>query len=236
MTVFNKKIEPKLMDARVRKLFSGKGWLAGRSERARRLILPCGRRRQYSAGETVYRIGDAPEGLYGLINGGVSVSIPNDVGTDYAVYQASPGFWIGDLALFADQRRLVTVVATEDTEMLHLPRAKLVPLVKEHPQLIRDFYALSHVNMALALRLLANMAIPDTKKRLAAWLLFSDEGLEPSQAWIEISQERLASMVAMSLPTVQRLLKGLSDKNLVEVGYGRLRICDRAALAKFVQD
>lgn len=236
MTGFSKKIDSKLSDKRIRDMFSERGWLAGRSERARRLILSCGRRRNYVAGEAVYRIGDRPEGLYGLINGGVSVSVPNDVGTDHTVYQASPGFWIGDLALFADQHRLVTVIAVADTEMLHLPRARLVPLVKENPQLIRDFYALSHVNTALAMRLLANMAIPNAKKRLVAWLLFSDEGLEASQEWIVVSQERLAAMVAMSLPTVQRLLKSLSARNLVEVGYGRIRIRDRGALANFVQD
>ncbi len=215
--------------------FSKRGWLAGRSENARRLILSCGRVRRYEEGETIYHIGDPPEGLYGLIKGGVIVTIPNDAGTDFAVYQSTNGFWIGDLALFADQVRLVSVVASEDTEVLFLPSRRIQKLVGEHPELIQDFYALSHVNMAIALRLLANMAILDTKKRMAAWLLFSNDGLGENETWIPTSQERLAAMIAVSVPTAQRLLKSLAGLNLVEIGYRRLRVRDRAALVDYLR-
>jgi CRP-like cAMP-binding protein len=235
MTYSDKKISGTHASREVLAFLSNSGWLAKRPAKSKKLILACGRMRHYQAGETIYRIGDPPQGMYGLVKGGIIVSIPNDAGSDFAVYQSSNGFWIGDLAIFASQIRLVTVVAAEDTDVLFLPQPKIEALVKDHPALIEDFYALSHLNMAIALRLLANMAIPDTKKRLAAWLLFSDDGLEHSGDWISVPQERLAAMIAVSMPTAQRLLKQLVALDLVETGYGRIRVRDRSALVRYLE-
>jgi CRP/FNR family cyclic AMP-dependent transcriptional regulator len=37
-------------------------------------------------------------------------------------------------------------------------------------------------------------------------------------------------MVALSLPTLQRVLRRLQDGGLIELGYGRIRILDRRGL------
>lgn len=214
-------------------LFSRSGWMSHRTEPVRRLLLSLGRARSFDAGETLYRIGDAPDGIYGLIRGRICISIPNDAGSVMDCYMGNPGFWIGDLALLAKSARLVTVTAEVPSDVWYLPQAALLELLRPHPELVADFYALNHINTATALRLLANLAIPDNARRLAAWLLFTDEGLGDSAAWIETSQDQIGMMNAMSLATVRRSLKRLEDLGLIELGYCQLRIQDRTRLSEF---
>lgn len=216
-------------------VLGAKGWLSSRPEKSRDLILSCGRMRRYGAGEAIYHIGDKAEGMYGLVRGSVAISIPNDAGSAFVATQATQGFWIGDLALFADSKRLVSVSALVPCDVLFLQQAKLEELLQQHPELIADFYALSHQNTATALRLLANLAIAQSDKRLAAWLLNADRNLGAADNWITLTQEQIAMMVAMSLPTLQRLVKKFSHQNLLEVRYGRLRVCDREGLARFAE-
>jgi CRP-like cAMP-binding protein len=212
------------------------GWLAGRSQASQRRILSCGRPRHFAKDEALYHFGDSSRGVYGIVAGNVSVSIPNDVGAAQTVYLATPGFWIGDAALFSDQTRLVTVIAETEVDALFLPKAQLDDLVREHPDLLRDFYALSHLNLNVALSLIANLVTPNAAQRLAAFLLNVDERQVNPGDWIQVAQDRLASMVALSTPTVQRHLRNLSAAGLVEIGYGRMRVIERAALRRFLME
>jgi CRP-like cAMP-binding protein len=213
-----------------RKILERKGWLATRSEDARELLLSCGRERSYSPGEALYRYGDSAQGMFGLISGQVLVSVPSDAGTEFRIFQGTPGFWVGDLALFTNRMRLVSVTAVKQSRVMFLPGPRLQELVLSHPGLYEDFYALSQANFTIALRLLANLSIPQSGKRLAAWLLMNDEGLGAQGDWIEVSQENAAQICAMSLPTAQRILRRLVANGLIELGYGQIRVIDRDRL------
>ncbi|MEY8838219.1 helix-turn-helix domain-containing protein, partial [Cribrihabitans sp. XS_ASV171] len=67
-------------------------------------------------------------------------------------------------------------------------------------------------------------------RRLILRLLMFEERINPADGWLEIGQEDLAAMVAVSVPTLQRKLRSLSEAGLIEQGYGRVRILDRARL------
>ncbi|WP_424968241.1 Crp/Fnr family transcriptional regulator [Dinoroseobacter sp. S375] len=212
------------------------GWLSGRTPEVQARILEGGRLRSFAPGETVYRVGDTSEGLYGLARGNVTIAIPNTIGSEHTIYQATPGFWIGDLALFSKQRRLVTVLAVSEVEVYFIPQPKLAALVRDEPGMLREFYALSHVNMELQLNILANLSIPNSEKRIAAFLLYSNSVQAEPGAWLETPQDRLATMTALSLPTVQRLVKRLASLGLIEIGYGRIRVQDAEALARYAAE
>lgn len=217
-------------------ILSNTGWLKDRSPSARDLILSCGRIRRHAANETIYHVGDPADGLHGLVEGGVQITLPSDDGTDFVGHREDAGFWIGDLALFAEQKRLVSVFTTRPSLTLFLPQPRLLSLVSAHPELFRDFYALSHANTAIALRLLANLSVSNSEKRLSLRLLHYAEITQDQDGWIKIPQEMLARMVAVSLPTLQRILRRLGDQGLVEVGYSRLRVLDRERLVTACQD
>jgi len=206
------------------------GWFGTRSDAFKRDLLECGIEKTFESGETLYLHGDPANGVYAVLRGGLQITAPADDGRDFVLHREGAGFWIGDLALFADAPRLVSVVATQLTQALFFPQARIAQLIRQKPEYIRDFYVLSHENMQTALRILANLAVTGTEKRLVLRLLHLDEGSAKSDGWIVVSQEELAEMVAVSQPTLHRCLRRLADLGHIELGYGRVRLKDRRAL------
>lgn len=212
------------------KLLLGSGWFGTRSKRFQKDFLDCASTRQFKPGESLYNYGDSANGIYAVLVGAVQVTAPADDGQDFVVHRQGEGFWVGDLALFADASRLVSVVATQPTRTLFFPGPRIDRLIHENPDYVRDFYALSHENMQTALRIMANLAVTGTEKRLVLRLLHLDEGTSRSDGWIVVSQDELAAMVAVSQPTLHRNLHRLADMGLIELGYGRVRLKDRRKL------
>jgi sulfate permease, SulP family len=99
--------------------------------------------RQLSAGEAVFRQGDAGDGLFVLTQG--SVSVISRQGTQTQRYLSlSPGMMLGETALLDGGTRSADAVADTPAQLHHLSRGALQTLEREHP--------------AIALRLHANMA------------------------------------------------------------------------------
>lgn len=217
-------------------LLSGRGWLATRPPDFCRALLARAVPRSYVAGEAVYRHGDPADGLHGVCEGTVRISIPADNGQEFEAHRDSAGFWIGDLAQLSGETRLVSVFATTPLRMLYISTQRMNDMVLKNPAFIQHFYALSYENTRTTLRLLANMAVAQTDSRLCLRLLHLDETLADGEGWMAVSQGNLAAMIAVSMPTLQRALRRLTDAGTVELGYGRLRLLDRAALLAHGQD
>jgi CRP-like cAMP-binding protein len=209
-----------------------RGWLASRDPAFQQQVLASARLQSYAPKQALYRVGDEPDGLYGVVAGSVSISVPTDNGLDYLAVRADPGFWIGDLAFFSEQKRLVTVTAATEVKALFISTINMRAIVNADPGRYRDFYALTHENMALTLRILGNMATPGSDHRLGLRILQHDDMHPAPGAWLEYSQDELAQMLAMSAPTLQRALKRLSQAGMIEVGYARIRVIDRDRLIR----
>jgi len=212
-------------------LLESAGWLAARDARKRRDLRTIARRRTCEPGDYLYHAGDTADGVYGLVRGTLDILIPRLDGEEQLVHRAEPGFWVGDLALFARQQRLIGVRAAARSDMVYLPQDQLRRLIRQDSELIADFYMLTHANMTTALQLLGTLAVPGAEKRLALRLLLQSEATREDDGWIHLSQECLAEFVALSPQSVRRALHGLKARGLIDIGYGKFRIVDREALA-----
>lgn len=225
------KIKPSDIEAITRN-----GWLSGRDDRFRRALLAHAHLRAFQTEETLYHHGDPADGLYAILSGAVKLTIPADDGQQYTAHRDGIGFWIGDLAMMSDQTRLISVVATQPTRTLFVSSMRIAGMVAETPNFYRDFYALEHENMRTALRIIANLGVSRADQRLALRLLHLEETLAGGDKWIDLSQDDLAKLAVVSVPTIQRALRKLSRAGLVEIGYARVRIINRAALLKLCQN
>ncbi len=212
-----------------------RGWFASRSRTFQNDLIGAAIQRDFQPGEALYRVGDRGEGLYGILSGAVQVTVPADDGQEFTAHRDEAGFWIGDLASLSDGTRLVSVEATIPTRTLFVSNSRIEQMLDRQPLYWRDFYALTHENMQTALRILANLAVTRADRRLALRLLHLQEAVASTSGWIEISQDALASLVAVSVPTTQRALRGFADEALIELGYGRIRVLDSAALLERCQ-
>ena len=156
-------------------VLAAQGWFSQRSKATRARLSAIAKLRSFAKNELIYLAGDAPNGVFGLVSGSLNVSFPRGDGEDYTLHRAGFGFWIGDLALFSSGVRLVSVRATEPSLMVHLPVSDLAGLLNDDPRLYADFYALTYENFKTAFRIISNLAIASTEKRLADRLVMEAE-------------------------------------------------------------
>lgn len=212
------------------------GWFSEISPQVRALLVPLARVRRYRRGATVYSVGDRPDGVHGLVAGTVDVSIPGEQGLEFTIHRAEPGFWVGDLALFSDAPRLISLRAAQPTVMVYLDGRLLRALAEREPPVLRAVYALNHLNFATALRLVANLGVASSEARIGLRLLYHLETAPQADGWLNLSQAALSEMLGLSPPTVQRSLKRMQELGLIEGGYGRVRVRDRVGLMRFCGD
>jgi CRP/FNR family transcriptional regulator, cyclic AMP receptor protein len=214
------------------RILERQGWFSQRSKETRAVLGSIARLRSFAKAQAVYLAGDAPNGVFGLVSGSLNISYPRADGEDYTVHRAGSGFWAGDLALLSHKQRLVSVHAAEPTVMVQLPGAELRKLVRNDPRLYADFYALTYENFRTAFQVIANLAIASTEKRVADRLVLEVDSRGDADGWISLSQPELAKLVAVSLPTLQRVMRRLAKAGLVQRSYARLQVLDRNALAQ----
>jgi len=93
-------------------------------------------------GETLFKAGDAPDGMFVLLEGALSVQVGGQV-----VEHATRGAIIGEMALIDQSPRGATVVATEAASLAKLDERRFQRLIQQNP-----FFA-THVMKTLADRI-----------------------------------------------------------------------------------
>jgi CRP/FNR family cyclic AMP-dependent transcriptional regulator len=213
-------------------VLTARGWFSQRSKATRACLSAIAKLRNFAKDELIYLAGDAPNGVFGLVSGSLNVSFPRSDGEDYTLHRAGAGFWVGDLALSSSGVRLVSVRAAEPALMVHLPVHDLAGLLRDDPRLYADFYALTYENFKTAFRIISNLAISSTEKRLADRLIMEVESRGDAEGWIPLSQPELAKLLATSVSTLQRLMRRFVSAGLVRNSYARIQVMDRDALVR----
>lgn len=210
-------------------IFRQSGWASEIREDKREAILNFGKIKTFKAKSAVYSAGEMSDGLYGVLQGVVELTHPNELGEMVAFHQVEPGYWIGDLAHLAQKERLITISTVTDAVLLHLDASAIDYLLKQHPTLITDFYRLTYQNVRLALRLISSLSASQNTRAIVMRLLIHDDGSNPAP-WFVLTQKSLAEMTGISYPTVRRVIRPFLDNGWVEAANGRMRVINRAAL------
>jgi CRP/FNR family cyclic AMP-dependent transcriptional regulator len=205
------------------------GWLASCRTDVRSALRSIAVLKSFASGDYLYHVGDKSNGVFGIVSGALDSLIPRTDGEVIVVHRSASGTWIGDLAFYAGQVRLISLRAGTALTAVQLPQRKLTRLTGEKPELIADFYRLSYENMATTLALLGNLATPRAETRIARRLLILQHA-KPGE-WIELGQESLAELVALSSQSVRRALHSFEKRGLIELSYRKLRIIDMSGLA-----
>ncbi len=88
----------------------------------------------YLPDETIVREGDIGDKLYIVLSGDVAIRKKTPQG-DKELARLQIGQLFGEMALFGDERRSATVVATSDARLLSLDRDRFHSLASQRPEI-----------------------------------------------------------------------------------------------------
>lgn len=217
------------------------GWLRQTPTAFQCAVLDRCRLERFKAGVTIYSIGDKPGGMFGIASGCIGISMAPQERGPYTAHLATPGSWFGQASAFTRQPRMVGLVATRDTELLHLPLRAIDEIVKRDPSAWRLFglITIDHLNVAIGGS--DDLMIRDHTKRFVAVLLrigncrlVSPRKRGPIE--IDMNHEDLAHMANVARTTAGAILRRLEADGHLALSYRRISILAPDALREMLRD
>jgi CRP-like cAMP-binding protein len=217
----------------------GADWplLRSLSDEDRRRVLAMARRRRFARREILFHEGDPGDTLHLIDKGRVAIRITTPMGDAATVGVLGRGDVVGEMAVLEEgRRRGATVIALEATETLSVDRGQFLELRRRYPSV--DLFVfdvlMAHIRR-VNVQLMEALFVPVDRRVVRRLLSLADvyaardqvDGVE-----VVLTQDDLASLAGTSRATVNRVLRQAEEAGAVSLSRGRIRVTDRALLAK----
>ena len=215
----------------------GTDWFGQLPVPVQQAMQACMRRQKFNAGQAIYVEGDRGEAVYRIVSGKVRIRTLSSCGKEVLMVIWGPGHCIGSLSVLDGGRRQNDAIADGPVVLDTLPLADFHRLAMLHVEVyravatscamwIRDIHTMFAGGFTLEERL---------ARRLDFLLDFGTSYPDHSAAGslrIDLTQEMLASSVAVSRQAISKLLRKWQDAGVIDFHYGSVLVLDRSRLRR----
>ncbi len=191
--------------------------------------------RQLNDGQPLFFRGDAPDGLYAVLNGTLRVSGVSQDGKEALLTLLEPTAWFGEISLFDRLPRTHDVSAQGHATVLFIRMTDLDQLLQTEPIGWQHFGVLMAFKTRLFMINMEDLALLPPEGRLARrlfWMAQSSVQEQPDgRVKLVVNQANLAAMLSMSRQTANRALMALQQSGVVMASYGSIEVLDTERLA-----
>lgn len=179
---------------------------------------------EFGRGDAVFLAGRRPEAVWIVRSG--SVGLFAGAAPDRVILSVlRPGDLDGDLGILMDMPSPYAGEALEDTVCLRFGAVEFDRLFTSHPALARRWLTAIAARLASSQQRLVDLLGAPLAQQVARVLL--DEAVNDE---LPYSQATIAALLGARRPSVNKALKDLQHRRLIEVGYRTIEILDHAGL------
>lgn len=197
-------------------------------------LLALAQLRRLRGGQRLFARGDAPDGLYGVVDGAMRIGGLAESGKEAVLALMEAPHWFGEIALFDGQPRTHDAWAEGRVTLLHVPQQALLALLEAQPVHWRAFALLMAHKLRLTFVVMEETALLPAAARLARRLVTMAEGYgdwkDRNRRMLHVPQEQLALMLSLSRQTVNQILKQFEAQHAIVLLRGGIEITDIAKL------
>ncbi|WP_162932210.1 Crp/Fnr family transcriptional regulator [Solimonas sp. K1W22B-7] len=202
------------------------------------LLAGLGLRRSLQAGEYLYRVGAAAEGFYRLDRGRLRLGATHGL-REFTIAYVDPGDWVGEVPLLDGLPHASDAQATDDSELLMVPKRRFEDLLEREPGLHRHFSRRLAFAMRLSVSYYGDLAALPLPARLAKRLLelaaqYGERGDGGLRIGLRLPQQLLADMMATSRQSISKELKAWEARGWIAMKYNTLILQQPEALRQLV--
>ena len=189
--------------------------------------------RSVRGGDVIFREGDKADGLYGVLDGRVIVTLGSPAGKELTLNSFGPGAFFGEIAFLDGLGRTATAVAREPSLLIFLGRTAFLPFLRRRPEAALRTIAYLCTQLRRTTQQVQDTTFLDVPTRLAKQMMAiaHEYGQKPGAGkaiTIVLSQNELAQMLGVSREIVSRQLAHWRQAGIIEIGGGRLVVHDMA--------
>lgn len=198
-------------------------WFGAIPPDRRALLLAEAQVRSIAPGARLYSIGDAPNGLWALLEGRIRLKFYPAAGLELLALDFQPGVWFGEVSALDGLPRANDAIAFGPARVLHLSMAAFARATAAEPLLYRDLGLLVCRHQREVGGFIAQTVANPVGVRLALLLAGS---AQDGRGVLKIRQEDLAVLVGVSRQTLNRHLKAFERKGILDLAYAETTIRD----------
>lgn len=191
---------------------------------------------RYKKGETIFKEGTTPFGIFCLTDGKVKLVKTGEDGRNHILRLHKAGDLIGYRSLFSESGYNASAIAIENCVISFIPRNLFVKLLLEDAELSFKILQILSDDLKKADTKITNLAQKPVRERVAEALIFIQEiyGFCPDGKTIDavFSREDIANIVGTATETLIRVLSDFNKENLVELEGKRIAIPDLKRLER----
>ncbi len=179
-------------------------------------------KRSFPAKQIIIHAGDAPQSLYLILEGSMSVSVTDDEEREMVLAYLNPGDFFGEMCMFPEQKTRTAEVRTRTQALVaeigydHFRR-----FIRENPEIMLALAGQLAQRLRATTARLTDLAFLDVQGRVAHEIinLCRQPDAQPHArgTLVRISRQELARIVGCSREMAGRVLKKLGDDGTVSV-------------------
>lgn len=211
---------------------------AGLTDGEQQAIAGCLDRRTFGKGVFIFHKGSHGQVMYIIQSGRVRIFSISAMGQELTVTVYGPGDFFGELSILDGLPRSAGAVTLETAVVYIMRREDFLRHVASQPRLAQNLLESLARRLRYTCAYAEDLAFLDAGSRIAVRLLELGDryGVPGSDVEIDLclTQAELASWVAASRETVNRVLQTLRNQGLIRLEEGRITIVDRRRLERQV--
>jgi CRP/FNR family transcriptional regulator, cyclic AMP receptor protein len=192
----------------------------------------------HKAQATIFQKGDTGASLMAVVNGRVKICTYAPDGKEIILNYIDRGNLFGEIALLDGRPRSADAVALDDTDLLVVERARLMPILTANPDTAAMMITVICQRLRQTSEALEDALLRDTPSRVARGLLRlartfgkSDEAGHV-RIDIKLSQQQLGSLIGITRESINKYIVEWTRAGYLTVKGGFITIHDRDILER----
>jgi len=188
-------------------------------------------------GQVIFRKGDEGTALYILRSGTIKIVLPSRLGAEIIVSIFSDGDFFGEMALLDGEPRSADAVAIKPSELLVLSRNDFLSFLQSDANAVNSILSVLTKRLRKTHDLLEDVCFLTISQRLSKLILElgkiygRNEG-DSIILDISLTQKELGDMIGATRESINKELKMLRERGLIEMKGNQIQICDLSRLKR----
>jgi CRP-like cAMP-binding protein len=195
------------------------------------------RQQKVRQGQVIFRKGDEGTALYILKSGTIKIVLPSRLGAEIIVTIFSDGDFFGEMSLLDGEPRSADAVALKPSELMVLSRKDFLSFLQSDVNAVNSILSVLTKRLRKTHDLLEDVCFLTISQRLSKLILELEKiyGRKEGDCImldILLTQKELGDMIGATRESINKELKLLREKALIEMDGNRIKIIDLPRLKR----